>query len=402
MSKIKRVLLLIAVAVVLASVLVPSLTATALVPYATYTYSVDGLMQTSPHAYDPTLVISSSTIEKGLKNNVNEMATLKYSADWKAISKIADVCVDNLGYVYIVDSGTNRIIGLDQDYNLRLVIDSFVNDMGVPDSLSEPSGCFVTDTEILVADTNKARIVIFDKVGNFKEIVPEPSSDVIPDGSVYRPTSVATDSSGRIYVVSKTTNYGVIALRRDGTFLSFIGPQKVTYNAFQLFLRMFQTAEQIKKSVQYVPTEYNNITIDSDGFLYVTTNSIDKGQQQSAIKSKSKSANYAPVKKLNPSGSDVMNRNGFYPPSGEVDVMSFTTSTITTSGASDIVDVALGPNGMWSIIDAKRSRVFTYDEDGKLLFAFGDKGDQVGQIQDLKAIAYQGTNLLLMRSEERR
>ena len=396
MSKIKRVLLLIAVAVVLASVLVPSLTATALVPYATYTYSVDGLMQTSPHAYDPTLVISSSTIEKGLKNNVNEMATLKYSADWKAISKIADVCVDNLGYVYIVDSGTNRIIGLDQDYNLRLVIDSFVNDMGVPDSLSEPSGCFVTDTEILVADTNKARIVIFDKVGNFKEIVPEPSSDVIPDGSVYRPTSVATDSSGRIYVVSKTTNYGVIALRRDGTFLSFIGPQKVTYNAFQLFLRMFQTAEQIKKSVQYVPTEYNNITIDSDGFLYVTTNSIDKGQQQSAIKSKSKSANYAPVKKLNPSGSDVMNRNGFYPPSGEVDVTSFTTSTITTSGASDIVDVALGPNGMWSIIDAKRSRVFTYDEDGKLLFAFGDKGDQVGQIQDLKAIAYQGTNLLLM------
>ena len=101
------------------------------------------------------------------------MATLKYSSDWKAISKIADVCVDNLGYVYIVDSGTNRIIGLDQDYNLRLVIDSFVNDMGVPDSLSEPSGCFVTDTEILVADTNKARIVIFDKVGNFKEIVPE-------------------------------------------------------------------------------------------------------------------------------------------------------------------------------------------------------------------------------------
>lgn len=396
MSKIKRVLLLIAVVVVLSSVLIPSLTATALVPYSTYTYGVDGLMQTSPHAYDPTLVISSATIKKGLEDNVNEMATLKYGESWTAISKIADVCVDDLGYVYIVDSGTNRIIGLDQDYHLRLVIDSFVNDMGVPDSLSEPSGCFVTDTEILVADTNKARIVIFDKVGNFKEIVPEPNSDVIPDGSVYRPTAVATDSSGRIYVVSKTTNYGVIALRRDGTFLSFIGPQKVTYNAFQLFLRIFQTAEQIKKSVQNVPTEFNNITIDSDGFLYVTTNSIDKGQQQSAINSKSKSANYAPVKKLNPNGSDVMNRNGFYPPSGEVDVSSFTTSTITTSGASDIVDVALGPNGMWSIIDEKRSRVFTYDDDGKLLFAFGDKGDQVGQIQDLKAIAYQGTNLLLM------
>lgn len=400
MKKFKRVLLLIVVAVVLASMLVPSLTASALVPYTTYTYGVNGLMQTSPHAYDPTLVISSATIKKGLDDNVNDQATLKYGETWKDISKLADVCVDNLGYVYLVDSGTNRIIGLDRDYNLRLVIDEFVNDMGVPDSLSGPSGCFVTDTEILVADTEKARIVIFDKVGNFKEIVPEPSSDVMPENSVYRPTAVATDTAGRIYVVSKTTNYGVIALRRDGTFLSFIGPQKVVYNAFQLFLRMFQTQEQIKKSVKFVPVEYNNLTIDSDGFLYVTTNAIDKGQQQSAINSKSKLATYAPVKKLNPSGNDVMNRNGFYPPSGEVDVLngavSGTNGTVSATGASDIVDVALGPNGMWSIIDQKRSRVFTYDDDGKLLFAFGDKGDQVGQIQDLKALAYQDTNLLLM------
>lgn len=389
-------MLLAAVALVLSSVLVPSLTASAKTPYTTYTYGVHGLMQVSPDAYSPDRVISSASIKKGLDDNVNEMATLKYAEDWKEISKIADVCVDNLGYVYIVDSGTNRIIGLDQDYHLRLVIESFVNDMGVPDSLSSPSGIFVTDTEILVADTQKARIVIFDKIGNFKEIVPEPSSDVMPEGSVYRPVAVATDSAGRIYVVSSTTNYGVVALKRNGEFLSFIGPQKVTYNAFQMFLRLFQTQEQIKKTAKFVPVEYNNLTIDSDGFLYVTSNAIDKAQQQSAILSKSKSDTYAPVKKLNPSGKDVMNRNGFYPPSGEVDVANNTSSTITTAGASDIVDVALGPNGMWSIIDQKRSRVFTYDEDGKMLFAFGDKGDQVGQIQDLKALAYQGTNLLLM------
>ncbi|MEG1743466.1 MAG: YIP1 family protein, partial [Clostridia bacterium] len=63
-----------------------------------------------------------------------------------------------------------------------------------------------------------------------------------------------------------------------------------------------------------------------------------------------------------------------------------------------IVDVALGPNGMWSIIDKKRSRVFTYGSDGDLLFAFGDMGDQVGNIQSLVALSYQGSNLLLADS----
>ena len=71
---------------------------------------------------------------------------------------------------------------------------------------------------------------------------------------------------------------------------------------------------------------------------------------------------------------------------------------ITISGASKIVDVALGPNGMWSIIDQKRSKVFTYDSNGVLLFVFGDIGDQVGNIQNLQAIAYQGSNILLLDS----
>lgn len=94
-----------------------------------------------------------------------------------------------------------------------------------------------------------------------------------------------------------------------------------------------------------------------------------------------------------------MNRNGFFPPSGEVDVYNGTgNKDITISGASKIVDVALGPNGMWSIIDQKRSKVFTYDSNGVLLFVFGDIGDQVGNIQNLQAIAYQGSNILLLDS----
>ena len=60
-----------------------------------------------------------------------------------------------------------------------------------------------------------------------------------------------------------------------------------------------------------------------------------------------------------------------------------------------ITDVALGPQGMWTILDYKRSRLFTYDQYGNLVFAFGDGGEigkggeLLGNGEKIQAIAYQ-------------
>lgn len=132
-------------------------------------------------------------------------------------------------------------------------------------------------------------------------------------------------------------------LNDDGDFFGFIGAQKVTIGALEILWRQIQTDEQRAYSEEYVSTEFNNITIDNQNFIYVTTSSIDESDQQNAINSKSKSSDFAPVKKLNASGSDVMKRNGFYPPSGEVRITNLSTATIT--GASKIIDVACGPEG---------------------------------------------------------
>ncbi|HBR32556.1 MAG TPA: hypothetical protein DD733_10800, partial [Clostridiales bacterium] len=373
--------------------------ASAIIPYTTYTYDVGGWMQVSPTAYVPLEIINSQTILESF-NKSSDLIKQKYSSQTELVTKPldtpTDVFVDDLNHVYIADSGNNRVIGLDDKYNFRLMLSTFTNDQGVPDSLSSPTGVFVTKTEIYVADKDKSRIVIFDKVGNFVDIVPEPASDVMPENSVYKPIALAVDNAGRIYVVSATTNYGVLSLNRDGSFNGFIGPQKVTYNVFQYMWRKFQTAEQIESSERFVATEYNNITIDEDGFIYITTNSINESNVDAAIRSRSKKGDYAPVKKLNPNGSDVMNRNGLWPPSGEIDYLNFATAGFTHVGPSDICDVALGPNGTWSIIDTERSKVFSYDEQGNLLYAFCDEGDQKGNIQKLIGIAYQGTRILLL------
>lgn len=372
----------------------------AIIPYTTYTVDVFGDEQRSPHAYVPLLIIDSKSILDSYNNGASELTRQKYEIDdIGELNTPKDIVVDNLNHVYIADSGNNRIVGLDEEYNIRVILSEFINNQGIPDSLSGPSGVYVTDKEIFVADSDRSRIVIFDKTGEFVDIIPQPSSDVMPDGFIYKPIAIAVDRAGRVYVVSSTTNYGILSLNRDGSFNGFVAPQKVTYSVIEYFMRMFKTEEQKKQTIDNVSKEYNNLTIDQDGFIYATIASIEEENVQAAVAGKSKSGDYAPVKKLNPGGSDVMNRNGLFPPSGEVAALfARTREPLDVTGPSKLVDVALGPNKTWSIIDNKRSKVYTYDDDGNLLYAFGDKGDQMGNIQNLIGIAYQGSRILLLDS----
>ena len=104
------------------------------------------------------------------------------------------------------------------------------------------------------------------------------------------------------------------------------------------------------------------------------------GKQQQLAAIKSKSAASSPVKKLNAAGKEIMKRNGFFDPGGEVDVLD-------PMSVSVIVDVAVGKEGSWTLLDQSRSRTFTYDQNGNLLFAFGDEGEQLGNIAENKAVA---------------
>ncbi len=361
-------------------------------PYQTYTYSINGTALYSPDAYIPAKSVDSAYM--GLST---------------PISNPSDLEVDDELNVYIADTDNNRIVVLDRYYKQKFIISSFVNEQGVPDSLAAPEGVFITSDKmvagefepgrIFVCDTNNNRIVTFDRQGNFLEIIPAPESELFDDNNVYKPVAVAVDQYDRLYVVSSTTYQGIIVMTDSGDFAGFVGAQKVVISAWDTIWRRFQTEEQREHSETYVSTEFNNIALFGD-FIYVTTSSIDEKEVESAINGKSKSGDYAPVKMLNAAGSEIMRRNGFYPPSGEIDIMQMKKSD-KIFGVSTIVDVAAGPQKTWSIIDKKRSKVFTYDYDGNLLFAFGDNGIQLGNIREgaLTAVVYQGSNMLLLDSQ---
>lgn len=377
MKKIISVLLI----VLSLSMIVPvmMLSASASSAYQTYTYSIEGTALYSPDAYSADMSLTSP--DMGLDKELN---------------KPNDMVTDANGNVYIADTGNNRIVILNRNYECQGYLDSFVIE-GIDSSFSSPKGIFVTDTSIWVCDTGNYRLIEFDKATReFKKKVDAPESQLFGSSSNFSPIAMAVDSYGRIYVVSDATNEGIIVMNSNGDFVGFIGSQAVALSAWDIIWRNFQSAEQRSQQVSTVTTTYNNITITSDGYIYVTTSSIAESSVEGAISGKSKDGTYMPVKLLNPAGDEIMRRNGFWPPAGEVDIFGVSAADASISGVSQIEDVAAGPEKTWSIIDTKRQKIYTYDYNGNLLFAFGDTGTLLGSIKKIKAISYQGDKMLIL------
>ena len=359
-------------------------TASAGSAYQTYVYDVYGEALYSPDAY--TAINSVGSDYMGLE---------------LPIENPGDMVTDEAHNVYIADTGNNRIVVLDRYYKVNFTISEFSNDQGVPDKLTAPQGVFVSEPNekygklIWVCDTGSNRIVVFDELGNFQRIVEEPESSLFDQDSVYKPVAMAVDAYNRLYVVSSTTYQGIIVMTDEGEFTGFIGAQAVQMSAWEIIWRRFQTKEQREASEQKVSTEFNNITINKNkGLVYVTTSTIDEGAVSGAITGKDKTGTNSPVKLLNANGAEIMRRNGFWMPAGEIDFSSRSTDEIT--GVSTIIDAAVGPEDTWSIIDEKRNRIYTYDFDGNLLFAFGDNGTMLGNLGSIEAIAYQGETMLIL------
>lgn len=400
MKKLKLAVLLVLTAVML----MPAFTfgASASSAYQTYTYSIDGKALESPDAYSASKPVSAADLAfadfyPGVASTDKK---LKFDSP-------NDLVTDSEKKVYIADSGNNRILVLTRYLKLEHIIETFINDKGNPDSFNNPKGVFVVNPkngsngEIWVCDTDRNRLVVFDRVTfEFIRIVDQPQSQLFDDDAVYKPVAMAIDQYDRIFVVSSTTYQGIIVMDSDGEFVGFIGAQAVTISAWDILWRKLQTDEQKKVSAKLISTEYNNIAITEDGFVYVTTSSISESSVQGAIRGKSKDGMYLPVKLLNPSGEEIMRRNGFWPPAGEIDYATSSTDNNVPTGVSTITDVAVGPEKTWSIIDAKRQKIFTYDFNGNLLFAFGDQGSTQGSIRKIGAICYQGDTILVLDKEQ--
>ena len=407
------------IAVVIAAITLLALPISATTPYYTYTYSIDGKDLRSPHAYVPDGPDSrkdSASIGLTDKNHMSsiypELSEDELLPKLKSLGTTTDLEVDENLNVYLVDKDNNRVVVLDRYYKVKFVIDEFRNATGNIDTFNSPQGVFITKDKVVngetvkgrifVCDTGNARIVTFDTNGNFISVIGKPKSEILDAESGYKPLALAVDRYDRLYVVDESSDNGIVVMTDTGEFTGYIGAQKIAETTWEKIWKKLRTKEQQDMVADKATIPYNNITLAGD-FIYATITPQDDSAISNAISSKDKSGDNAPVKMLNAAGSELMRRNGFYPPSGEVDFSSTAgMSAVDVSGGnikngpSAVGDVAVGPENTWSIIDKKRNKVFTYDFDGNLLFAFGDSGTSVGNVEMLSAVAYQGNKMLLL------
>ncbi len=351
------------------------------IPYSTYAYNYDGQPVQSPHAYTPSKVFKGS-----------DLGITDFTAP-------ADMCIDNDDNIYIADTENARVVVLSNDFATARSISNFTY-KEKEYSLTRPTGLYVTDDgELYVADSTGINIYVFSKELECIKIIERPQSDLLPEDFSYIPVKLSVDKAGRVYIISEGNTYGVVALDNKGEFSTFIGAQKVGVSVIDKLWRKFMTAEQKKRTLSYVPTNYNNINIDEKGFLYVTATYSNINAVVQAIQSRSTDNRYAMIKKLNSSGEDVLLRNGAFPPCGDVEIAlstdGNTTNTDILYGPSSVTDVAVGSDGVYSLADQKRGKIFTYDNNGNLLYAFGGTGYQEGLFRQLVAIDYDSSNRII-------
>lgn len=348
--------------------------------YQTYTYSSTGVSQASPDAYSP----SQRLIDFG-----------EWKGDRVRLNQPQDIFVDDDKNIIISDTGNNRVIVLDQNLKLITVLDTFTDDTGAESTFTTPLGVYRhTDGRLFVCDSENERIVVFDEDWNFDKYILSPDPSTMYEGFFFSPKAVAIDSTGRLNVVCQNETMGILAMSEDSEFEGFIGAISVTPSASEIFWRLFMTEEQIARSIQLVPSPYNNIAVDSRGFIYATSSSMTTSEVYALVQSQDTSSSKSPVKRFTPSGDDVLRRTGHYAPLGDLEFPF--TNTTTDIGASTIEDVAVGENDIYSLLDSRHNKIFTYDGDGNLLYAFGGTGSSLGNFTQIAAVDYFGKDLVVL------
>lgn len=237
-------------------------------------------------------------------------------------------------------------------------------------------------------------------VGDFKK-----PNDMFASADGYLYIAASGDTAADNRVVKLDKNLQVV-----GSFSGYIDADGQTV-AFKEPLGVFITAEndiyvadgtskqiihmdaagKLKRIIAAPSSEDSATSAAIDGKVVVSELRSGKGTEQGAL-----------VRRLNMLGKDILRRKGFGPPSGDREFVGDTDNIDSPYiGTSKFVDVANGPDGTYTVLDSTRSRLFTYDSEGYLLYAFGGPDVTAGGFRTPASLAQLDDCLYVLDSNTR-
>ena len=284
--------------------------------------------------------------------------------------------------IYICDSGNNRIVKLEARENGEHIVSAVVTSVIINSTESRfnyPMDIFENrNGDLYIADTNNNRVLIIDNNWKFKSVIVKPEDESMGEFTDFLPTKLIVDFANRLFIQARNVNKGLMEFDNRGEFSGYMGANKVDVNPIDYIWKLLATQAQRERMDLFIPTEYSNLAIDNDGFVYVTNSA---GQTD-------------PVRRLNAMGQDILIRNGYEDLVG--DVVFGNAGGI--SGRSRFIDVTAFNNDSYACFDRTRGRIFLYDFQGNLLYAFGGIGNREGSFIQPVAIDKAGDSLYALDS----
>lgn len=299
-------------------------------------------------------------------------------------------------YIYLCDTGNNRIIQYtyneDRTIDIYRVITSFNSNGEVVETFNSPSDIYVdTEGTMYIADTDNARVVKITDDLNYELSFLCPDDPTYDKTLSFMPQKVIADVAGRVYLIAKNINKGFIKYENDGKFTSFWGASEVHPSAIDLLWKKIASRRQREQMESFVPTEFSNVFEDREGFLYATLRTFDEYKLM-ADEAK-------PIRRLNALGGDILIKNAPSYPIGDLTWESGNGALYT--GPSRFEDITVLDNDVYIALDGTRGKLFAYNNQGYLLFAFGGKGNHAGYFKNPIAIEHiNGRDLIVLDSQD--
>lgn len=259
------------------------------------------------------------------------------------------------GYLYIADTGSGRILKLDDQFEI-------VAELG-QDHLQSPTGLFVDqDGTIYVADSGKNMVVILDAEGGLVNEFGRPTEPLFGANRSFLPRKIAVDARRNLYVISEGSVNGLVMLNTDGGFIGYFGANSAEMSFQMILQRMVLTREQLEQFIRNEAASPTNVTIDQQSLVYTITSGTAPDRS---------------IRKFTVSGSNLME---------------------SVFGSRTFRDIDTSENGLMVAVDAEGA-IYEYDLNGTLLFVFGaqDRGDQrLGLLSNPTAIERVGDSLYVL------
>lgn len=295
-----------------------------------------------------------------------------------------DLCVAGDGDVYILDAGNNRVLVLDGQMRYKRTV-VFTDAAGGALAFQEALGLFVDKAgRIFVADKTARTVFVADGDGRLIGSIDAPPADKVEEGFDYTPAKVLEDSAGILYVISANSYGGALQYDQNFQFIGFFGAQRVTPTA-ELMMNRFWKAilskEQAKGLMRSVPTSVVNFDIDAENYVYTIKGGTGTGTGQ--------------VNKLNALGENILyNEEGGQAKFGDYDTWHDTLND--TDVTTSLTDITVDKDGFITVVDSTYGRIFQYDQNSNLLYAFGGEADQYGTFRSPVAVDSLGEKLLVL------